>query len=446
MAKGNMLLGHARGSIGTITYNRVKGQQVSKAKVSANPSKTFDQTLRRVMIKGPTQFSRMAKDNFFRFTFKSKKMKQSDYNVFTKNNVNKTPMYLPKDFSTSPTVYAGPFMISEGTLPTLYDNNGGEVTIHGGATVSSIEFFHNLIGIGENEITWGVFCQRWIEKGLVKNGDALTFMYLVTNHYYNPDGDVFYNDTPGSWLTRKIVVDVSCSIPCDDYLASCDIVRDGPSFGMNWADLIDTTTWDADTVGVIAACIINRRVKGRIVCSTSRLALNYVAWDAYNRLSSEEYKQIAVESYEATENTQSEDVGNKVVPSITRIIMKWNHSTTSTVDWTYDTIYPGYFWNKKYLTTVNSQMTLYGKNLSNYYVLIRYYESDDYDDPQVYAGYFVGFFGSARISSSSIALNVEGTSRAKNTKWIEYISFRTEEAEGTGGERPELLRITFGRP
>ena len=120
MAKGNIILGYLRGSIGDITFFRAKGQQLSRARnrAPANP-RTVAQMDQRAKMACAVKFYTQVGTNFFKYAFEGKKDKESYFNAFVKNNIL-LGGYLGKQASR---VYdfpaLGAWQISSGTLPEI---------------------------------------------------------------------------------------------------------------------------------------------------------------------------------------------------------------------------------------------------------------------------------------------------------------------------------------
>ena len=120
MAKGNIILGYLRGSIGDITFFRAKGQQLSRARnrAPANP-RTVLQMDQRAKMACAVKFYTQVGTNFFKYAFEGKKDKESYFNAFVKNNIL-LGGYIGKQASR---VYdfpaLGAWQISLGTLPEI---------------------------------------------------------------------------------------------------------------------------------------------------------------------------------------------------------------------------------------------------------------------------------------------------------------------------------------
>ena len=120
MAKGNIILGYLRGSIGDITFFRANGQQLSRARnrAPANP-RTVAQMDQRAKMACAVKFYTQVGTNFFKYAFEGKKDKESYFNAFVKNNIL-LGGYIGKQASR---VYdfpaLGAWQISSGTLPEI---------------------------------------------------------------------------------------------------------------------------------------------------------------------------------------------------------------------------------------------------------------------------------------------------------------------------------------
>ena len=177
MAKGNIILGYLRGSIGDITFFRAKGQQLSRARnrAPANP-RTVAQMDQRAKMACAVKFYTQVGTNFFKYAFEGKKDNESYFNAFVKNNIL-LGGYIGKQASR---VYdfpaLGAWQISSGTLPEITapfpQSVRGVVfsvgTVSGTSITTISELSKALIGSDGS---------RWRE------GDILTCLcYCATNY------------------------------------------------------------------------------------------------------------------------------------------------------------------------------------------------------------------------------------------------------------------------
>lgn len=94
MAKGSALVGKLRGSAGNFTFSIVRGEQITKGKMSqqTNPS-TLAQVVRRAKFRYLTLFYNMASD-LLNHSFVTKKKKQTSRNAFFSKNMGKCPLVM----------------------------------------------------------------------------------------------------------------------------------------------------------------------------------------------------------------------------------------------------------------------------------------------------------------------------------------------------------------
>lgn len=123
MAKGNLLLGYARGSVGDVTFSRVKGNQVAKARNRnpANPN-TIPQAMQRSLFSDAVRFYTRGVQNAFKFAFERKLENESDYNAFMRLNVNRGVRIGKSPESMYPAI--GDWLVADGSItpPLRYDS------------------------------------------------------------------------------------------------------------------------------------------------------------------------------------------------------------------------------------------------------------------------------------------------------------------------------------
>lgn len=214
MAKGNIILGYLRGSIGDITFFRAKGQQLSRARnrAPANP-RTVAQMDQRAKMACAVKFFSQVGANFFKYAFEGKKETESYFNAFVKNNIQ-TGGYIGKQASR---VYdfpaLGAWQISAGTLP--------EITAPFPQTANGVVFNVGTVSATPkttiSDLTTALISSdnsRWRE------GDILTCLcYCATNYANLP---TIYTDQGNRALTS--VWQIRLSTSNTDTLPSLDIL------------------------------------------------------------------------------------------------------------------------------------------------------------------------------------------------------------------------------
>lgn len=175
MAKGNMLLGYSRGSVGDVVMSRVKGQQVAKARnrKPANP-KTNKQMLQRSSFISPVKFFTHGVQALFKFAFSDKKTVESDFNAFMRNNA-KASFPVTKAENDNPGFPAlGDYMMTKGKLAEI--------------PVSYIASTGNQLALVIPEMgkisTIAQLSAAMVAANLAEEGDIITFVGIseqVTN-------------------------------------------------------------------------------------------------------------------------------------------------------------------------------------------------------------------------------------------------------------------------
>lgn len=133
MSKGNMLLGHARGKVGSLVFSRSNGKQIVRAKadVVKNP-KTLAQTIQRIMLNTISQaYSKMSA--ICDHSFEGVKVGQDSMSYFMRQNLNAlrtkvseaiaSGATMEEIFSFSPLgsgiFVPNDYLISKGKLPSV---------------------------------------------------------------------------------------------------------------------------------------------------------------------------------------------------------------------------------------------------------------------------------------------------------------------------------------
>lgn len=172
MAKGNMLLGYSKGSVGDVTFYRSGGSQRSRAR-NRNPNnpRTERQQSQRSRFANAVKFYKQVTTNFFRFAYEDKAVNESDYNAFMRHNVKRSGYigYAASKVTNWPAV--GLFEVSAGSLPP----------VAGRAVSDVITFNFGDTATGEERAaatTIGTLSNLLITKGngMYREGDIITLL------------------------------------------------------------------------------------------------------------------------------------------------------------------------------------------------------------------------------------------------------------------------------
>lgn len=187
MAKGNMLLGMARGSVGDVTFYRDGGLQRARSRNRQpnNPRSSKQQT-QRALFANCVKFYKLTASKFFKFAFENKKVNESDYNAFMRENLKRGVMISKTAFYTEPYPALGNWLISRGSLSTIRnanDNNTPEPVFDLGVPYSSIP---------SANITIGEISTAMVASGRYQVGDIITIVKYLS------DGDNIPTATPNA--------------------------------------------------------------------------------------------------------------------------------------------------------------------------------------------------------------------------------------------------------
>lgn len=270
MAKGNMLLGYARGSVGDVTFARVKGVQTAHAR-NRNPNnpKTPSQMFQRAKLAAAVNFFKHCTDGFFKFAFEDKKSNESDYNAFMRHNMRRV-VPSPKVYNGKGGLPVTPFLMSQGSLPAFnYDVDNANldltsVTLNGQLVAGDIEQPTTVAKLTE-------ILKRFYPG--VRDNDILTLIAV----YYEPetavgiyDGMPFLRDDDTNLYVTQVTQEVLD--PTDT-----DVAASAFNFKHSSSEAGDDATWDIprtpgkNCVGV--AYIISRKTPDGLKVTTQELVL-----------------------------------------------------------------------------------------------------------------------------------------------------------------------------
>lgn len=296
MAKGNMILGYLRGSIGDITFFRAKGQQLSRARnrAPANP-RTVRQMDQRAKMACAVKFFSQVGANFFKYAFEGKKETESYFNAFVKTNIY-TGGYIGKQASS---VYdfpaLGNWQISSGSLPEITavfppppDGVSFNVGTVSGTPVNTISAVSSAL-IGSDNSRW-------------KEGDILTLLcYCATNYATLPtiNTDLGNRVYTALWQIRLSTSNTdtlpSLEFPLLDMTLDCYLDEDGLTF--------EVSSGSGYTNNLFCYGLIHSRntAKGLKVSSSTLVAPQAPDLLSVVSLSSGSYYNAVIADWQATE-------------------------------------------------------------------------------------------------------------------------------------------------
>lgn len=269
MAKGNMLLGMSRGSVGDVTFYRSGGSQRARARnrKPANPMTVRQQT-QRAKFANAVKFHKQVTSNFFRFAYEDKKTNESDYNAFMRHNVGNSGFIGAKASKIASWPALGLWEVTAGSLP--------EITVTADAEGS---LFSVDLGVKGNITTVGALSTALIALGDTwREGDILTvLLYRATAAGSLPTVDTETVHTASSSYLQ-IILNSSDTTTLGSLVGNLGglgfimSVDPADGFGVNGDDAAWATAWTDDLIQ--CAVIHSRNTAGGLLVSTQSMVAN----------------------------------------------------------------------------------------------------------------------------------------------------------------------------
>lgn len=171
MSKDNMLLGYARGKVGSLVFARRLGQQITRAyNKTPKDASTKSQVQQRVRMANVIAMYRAIK-RIADHSFEGVKPGQTSYNLFVKSNLTNNSVVLTKEAASFGACVVAPYLVSRGTLPSIIVQGTGADAVTNIAVGS--------LAINETT-TIGAFSQAVVASNTgINYGDQLTYLSIV---------------------------------------------------------------------------------------------------------------------------------------------------------------------------------------------------------------------------------------------------------------------------
>lgn len=274
MAKGNMLLGYSRGSVGDITFYRAGGSQRQRARNrQPNNPRTAKQMTQRSKFANAVKFFKQINTGFFKYAFEDRKTNESDYNAFMRHNVVNSGYIGAQASKIADWPALGLWQLSAGSLPEITAPFPQPATINGiyfdlGVDFSSAEIqtvcdFSNALVNGAPSV--------W------RYGDIFTFVvYRATNANTLPTIDTSEDHTAQA-AYGQIILNGSDTTLLDEVSAvagSANIVMsvDSNGFYLLLQEDVPGSIWNNDLVGF--SVIHSRNSANGLLVSSSTMVYN----------------------------------------------------------------------------------------------------------------------------------------------------------------------------
>ena len=283
MAKGNMLLGMTRGSVGDVNFSVVKGQQVQKRRnrEPANP-RTIKQCFQRARFAAAVKFYTRGNRALFKFAFENRKQVESDYNAFMRENVKIAPAISKAAFDNYEYPVIAPFIVSKGSLqPIACSFNGTQAIADFGVPTSATSI-----------TTVGALSQALVASGQYYEGDIITLLFCTSSFNGEIPGIEGIGEGNTRWNIKQFVLDSASTELIAGVAGMTFTTVDG-----NVALTATDGTAPLDATYTAFTVIHSRNLAGGLKCSTQEITLNDAALLVYEQTQIETYKEAVAASW-----------------------------------------------------------------------------------------------------------------------------------------------------
>lgn len=300
MSKGNMLLGYARGKVGSLVFTRRKGEQVTRAyNARPNNPKSPKQILQRMKIYAPTALYRLFAPKFFKYAFDDQKANETDYNAYMRKNIANSP-WVTRDLASQYAVLPFPARLSDGSLMSVQQFYGNfNDTAAGDVDSWGVGFnFGAMSTIDNGDVAEFTRNVKRLYPSLV-DGDMITFVIVEGEGLSVENGQVIYDgvSAPVFKYTQVVLSETNEGLLDNVGLTvgrPKGETTGNPSFVVlkgGAGDFESNTTWRA------VATILTRKSGESVLSSPSTMQLNDFGLQVYNLMRTTAYAVTASQSY-----------------------------------------------------------------------------------------------------------------------------------------------------
>lgn len=273
MAKGNMLLGMSRGSVGDVTFYRSGGSQRARSRnrKPANPMTVRQQT-QRAKFANAVKFHKQVTSNFFRFAYEDKKVNESDYNAFMRHNVVNSGFIGAMASKIASWPALGMWEITNGSLPSIDVDTFEEDPIKGG-------FVGYLPGLKSGITTIGALSSSVIgASDVYREGDIITILLYA----FSPKADMPTVDVSTSRSVDVKVLQFILNSSDDTLLSTVTANVLGANFSLsaeadgtgNYGLVLGTESTQVGTIFLQCGYVHSRNTDKGLLVSTSVMISN----------------------------------------------------------------------------------------------------------------------------------------------------------------------------
>lgn len=293
MAKGNMLLGYSRGSVGDVTFYRDGGEQRARARNrKPNNPRSNRQMYQRAKFAGAVKFFKQSMATFYRMAFENKKPNESDYNAFMRVNLAQSPLMSKTAFDKSGYPAIGHWTISQGSMPTLqFETNYGSQS-DALAVVLPVKTDESI----SVNSTIGTFSSILINSGLYMPGDIFTMVRVAVRADSATLATLPTATPEGNWRTfwtvTQIILDTSDMRKLSDTLLS---VAAGEIIGKDSDDFLFISNTGDDGFSLVTT----RNTANGLKASYSEIVVTDAIESAITTAQGDDYKNAVLADWRA---------------------------------------------------------------------------------------------------------------------------------------------------
>lgn len=284
-----MLLGYSRGSVGDVTFAKIKGQQIARAR-NRNPHnpRTAKQSLQRAIFASAVKFYTRGVQAFYKFAFEGKRQIESDYNAFMRENVRRAMPVSREGINVYDYPVIAPFVMSKGSLQPVDANadNGTAIVNLGIAVPATIP------------TTVGALTSHLIASDAYAVGDILTLVRISSDYAHTYPSVSASESVAPKWTIKQIILDTTSTETLADTLGVT--AQATGEEGAQTLALVGTTTAPL-FAGTYAAFTLvhSRNTSSGLKTSTQELVLNAAAITAYEASQTADFKASVIASWQA---------------------------------------------------------------------------------------------------------------------------------------------------
>lgn len=286
-----MLLGYARGKVGSMVFSRSAGEQITRAyNGSPRNDRTEPQMNQRTKFLSANKFFTHGQQAFFKFAYEDKRQNESDFNAFMRNNVKNGLMMSKAAFEENTYPSVGEWLVTKGSLP------GINLVYYSGEDPQLPKFIVGPASQGDQGSV------AHLSKDLVRyygvqEGDIITILCIIAE---GSDSNNTPSVNPGMrqrirWIINQFTIDTN------SILRISDIMQDGVGFFIHQA----SDQWGLivpDSVSNIAgACIsVSRKTRRGLKVSTTKIVNNAQGRNAISTGLTDTYKKAVRVSWQTS--------------------------------------------------------------------------------------------------------------------------------------------------